>query len=208
MFPFSQDVNPVLRSHLDSQLAFFNDLSTSLAGSFQSICEANLKLSRTLLEETMGAGQRMLATKDLGEVFGAAAAGAQPASDKLRSYQQHISRLAADAQVDLARVTQQHGEQASRTAHALADEVTRVATEQSDRNTRQKDDFLKQFRDPFQQEGVQQADGDARAKPGSPGTREAAAASMQSAGEAVLRSAQSHPAQPVQQGGNKQSGNM
>jgi phasin family protein len=189
MFPFSQPVNPVLRSHLDSQLAFVNDLSTSLSASFQGICEANLKLSRTMLEETLGVGQRMLAAKNVGDVFGAAASGAQPASDKLRSYQQHVSRLTADAQVDLARVTQQHGEETSRSAHALADEVTRVATEESNRNTRQKEDFLKQFRDPFQQEG--------------------AAASMQSASEAFSPgNAQGHPTQPFQQPGNNQSGNQ
>jgi phasin family protein len=206
MFTFSQPVNPVFRAYLDSQLAFFNALSTSLSASFQSICEANLKLSRTTLEETLGAGQRMLAAKNLTDVFGAAASGAQPASDKLRSYQQDLSRVAADAQVDLARVTQQHGEETSRTAHAVADEVSRVATEQSDRNTRQKEDFLKQFRDPFQQEGAQHAKDDSRAA--SQGAYEDAAASMQSAGEALFRgNAQGHPTQPFQQPGNKQSGN-
>lgn len=202
MFSFSQPVNPVFRSYLDSQLAFFNDLSTSLSASFQSICEANLKLSRTMLEETLGAGQRMLAAKNLSDVFGAAASGAQPASDKLRSYQQHLSRVAADAQVDLARVTQQHGEETSRTAHALADEVSRVATEESERNTRLKEDFLKQFRDPFQQDGAQHANYGFR------GAREAAAASMQSAAEAFSPgNAQGHPAQPFQQPGNSQFGN-
>jgi phasin family protein len=161
-----------------------------------------------MLEETLGAGQRMLAAKNVSDVFGAAASGAQPASDKLRSYQQHISRVAADAQVDLARVTQQHGEQTSRTAHALADEVTRVATEESDRNTRQKEDFLKQFSDPFQQEGAQYANGGFRAKASSPDTREAVRASMQSAGEALFSgNAQGNPAQPFQQPGNKQSDN-
>jgi phasin family protein len=207
MFTFSQPVNPVFRSYLDSQLAFFNALSTSLSASFQSICEANLKLSRTTLEETLGAGQRMLAAKNLTDVFGAAASGAQPASDKLRAYQQHLSRVAADTQVDLARVTQQHGEETSRTAHALADEVSRVATEESDRNTRQKEDFLKQFRDPFQQEGAQHANGGFRAA-SSPAAREGAAASMQSASEAFSTgNAQGHPTQPFQQPGNKQSGN-
>jgi phasin family protein len=203
MFPFSQPVNPVFRSHLDSQLAFFNDLSTSLSSSFQSICEANLKLSRTMLEETLGAGQRMLAAKNVSDVFGAAASGAQPATDKLRSYQQHISRVAADTQVDLARVTQQHGEQTARTAHALADEVTRVATEESERNTRQKEDFLKQFRDPFQ-DGAQRAKDDFRTA--SQSAYEGAAATMQSAGEALFRgNAQGQPTQPFQQPGNKQS---
>jgi hypothetical protein len=136
-------------------------------------------------------------------VLGAATSGAQPASDKLRSYQQHLSRLTADAQVDLARVTQQHGEEASRTAHALADEVSRVATEESDRNTRRKEDFLKQFRDPFQQQGAQYANGGFRAA-SSPAAREGAAASMQAAGEALSPgNAQGYPTPPFQQPGNQ-----
>jgi phasin family protein len=208
MFPFSQPVNPVLRSYLDSQLAFFNDLSTSLSGTFQSICDANLKLSRTMLEESMGAGQRMLASKNVSDAFGAAASSAQPAADKLRAYQQHLSRLTADSQVELARVTQQHGEETSRTAHALSDEVTRAATEASEQNTRQKEDFLKQFRDPFQKEAAAQANGAFRAKASAQDAREGVAASMQSAGEALFRgNAQGHPAQPAEQPGNKQSGN-
>jgi hypothetical protein len=90
----------------------------------------------------------------------------------------------------------------------LADEVTRVATEESDRNTRQKEDFLKQFRDPFQQEGAQHANGGFRAA-SSPGAREGAAASMQSASEAFSPGkAQGHPTQPFQQPGNNQSGNQ
>ena len=204
MFAFSKPMNPALSSHLDSQFAFFNDLSQSISASFQSICAANLKLSQTMLEESLGTGQRMLATTSIGDMFGAAASSAQPASDKLRSYQQHMSRLAADAQVDLSRVTQQHGPETSRTAHALADEVTRVASEESERNLRQKEEFLKNFRDPFQQDGGEQASGDSRAKASESGAREGVEAGMQSAGEAVFRG--NVQGQPTQRPGNKQSG--
>lgn len=150
MFPFSKPVNPVLGSHLDSQFAFFNDFSRSLSGSFQSLCEANLKLSQTMFEETMRAGQRVLTTGNANDMLGAVASGAQPTADTLRAYQQHISRLTADAQVELARVTQQHGEQTSRTAHALADEVTRVAVEANERSANQNEETLKNFRDQVQ----------------------------------------------------------
>jgi phasin family protein len=210
MFSFSKPMNPALSSHLDSQVAFYNDLSKSMSGAFQSICEANLKLSQTMLEEILGTAQRILTTTNVGELFEAATSGAQPASDQLRSYQQHMSRLAADAQVDLSRVTQQHGAETSRTAQALVDEVGRVTAEESERSLRQKEEFLKNFRDPFQQDGSADAEAGLRAKAGARSAREGVAASMQSAGEAVFAGAaqSTRPAQHpgAQQPGNKQSG--
>jgi phasin family protein len=183
MFPFSQSVNPAVRSHLNSQVAFFNDLSKSLSDSFQSLCSANLKLSQTMLEETMIASQRMLTSEHGTDVLGAVTARAQPASDKLRAYQQHLSRLAADAQVELARVTQQHVPETSRTAHALTDEVARVAAEETDRNVRQQQETLKNFRDPFQQEGPHRGNGSVQAKASPQSAREGAGASMQFEGQ-------------------------
>jgi hypothetical protein len=83
------------------------------------------------------------------DAIGAAASRAQPAADKLRAYQQHISRLAADAQVDLTRVTEEHVQKTSQTARALADEVARVATEETERGMRKQEENMRQFSDPF-----------------------------------------------------------
>jgi phasin family protein len=185
MFPFPQSVNPAVQSHFNSQVAFFNDLSKSLAGSFQSVCQANLQLGQTMLEETMLAGQRMLTPGDATDALGAVTSRAQPASDKLRAYQQHLSRLAADVQVDLARVTQQHVEQTSRTAHVLADEVTRAAAEATDRNVRQQEEALKNFRDPFQQGSSPPGDGAARTTASQQAAREGTGAGVESGGQAV-----------------------
>jgi phasin family protein len=184
MFPFPQSVNPAVQSHLDSQLAFFNDLSKSLTGSFQYICQANLQLGQTMLEETMLAGQRMLTPGDATDVLGAVTSRAQPASDKLRAYQQHLTRLAADVQVDLARVTRQHVEETSRTAHVLADEVTRAATEATDRSVRQQQEALKSFRDPFQQGSPAPGNGAARSAASQQAARAGMGASMQSGDQA------------------------
>lgn len=155
MFPYSPSNNPAVRSHLDSQFAYFNDLNQALTGSFQAVCEANLRLGRTMIEETMQTGQRMLSSERAVDAIGAAAAHAQPASDKVRAYQQHLSRLAAEVQVELARVNQQHGPETARTAHALADEVTRISTEETARSMQQQEDLIKKFRDPFQPTNVQ-----------------------------------------------------
>jgi phasin family protein len=150
MYPFSNSVTPAVRTHMEAQMAFLNDMSKSLFRSFQHMCDLNIQLTQTMLEETTMATQQALTADRQTDVIGAAAARAQPATDKLRAYQQHISRVAADAQVELARVTEQHVQETTRTARALADEVARVASEETERNMRSHQENLRKFSDPFQ----------------------------------------------------------
>ncbi|MCC2970329.1 phasin family protein [Massilia sp. IC2-476] len=157
MYPFPQTVTPAVRSHMDAQTAFLNDMSKSMFRSFQQMCDLNIQLVQTLVEESTLASQQVLSADRQTEMLSAAAARAQPTSDKLRAYQHHISRLAADAQVELARVTEQHVQNTTRTARALVDEVTRSTAEETERNIRTQQEALRNAADPFARR-----DGDAR----------------------------------------------
>jgi phasin family protein len=160
MFPFSNSVTPAVRTHLDAQVSFLNDMSKSLFQSFQQLCDLNIQLTQTMLEEATQTGHQVLTADRQTDVISAAASRAQPATEKLRAYQQHISRVAADAQVQLARVTEQHVQETSRTARALADEVQRVASEETDRSMRNQQDTMRKFTDPFMQAaGYQRGNG-------------------------------------------------
>lgn len=166
MYPFSPSVTPAVRSHLDAQVSFFNDMSRSLSRSFQHMCELNMQLGQTLLEESNIAGQQMLTVDSPTEALSAAASRAQPATEKLRAYQQHVSRAVADSQVDLARVTEQHVQETSRTARDLADHVAKAAADEQEKSLRSQEQVLKNFRDPFGHQGsrsMQHAEGGAGA---------------------------------------------
>jgi phasin family protein len=161
MYPFSQSVTPAVRTHIDAQVSFINDMSKSLFRSFQQLCDLNIQLTQTMLEETTTTGHQLLTANQQSDVISAAASRAQPATEKLRAYQQHISRVAADAQVELARVAEQHVQETSRTARALADEVARVASEETERSMRSQQENLRKFTDPFQ-EAYQRGNGSAQ----------------------------------------------
>ena len=150
MYPFPQSVNPALRSHIDAQVAFFNELSQVMSRSFQQVSQLNMQLNQTLFEEVANAGQRLLTTERPTDAMSVAAAHTQPATDKLRAYHQHLSQLAASTQVDLTRVTEQHVQETSRTARALADGVARAAAEETDKSLRQQEETIRNFRDPFE----------------------------------------------------------
>ena len=177
MYPFAQSVTPAVRTHLDAQMAFINDLTKSLFRSFQQLCDLNIQLAQTMLEETTQVGQRLITADRQTELLSAAASRAQPATEKLRAYQQHISRVAADAQVELARVAEQHVQETTRTARALADEVQRVATEETERSMRTQQETMRKFSDPFKTNGSAWQGQQAR------GNGSGAGASMQSAGQ-------------------------
>ncbi|MGI4717335.1 MAG: phasin family protein [Janthinobacterium lividum] len=152
MYPYPQSVTPAVRSHIDAQTAFLNELSQTISRSLQQAFQLNMQLGQSLLEETTSTAQRMLTTERPTDALSAAASRAQPATDKLRSYQQQLSQLAASTQVDLTRVTEQHVQETSRTARALADEVTRVSVEETDKSLRQQEETMKSSREAFQRE--------------------------------------------------------
>lgn len=179
MYPFPQSVSPAVRTHMDAQTAFLNDMSKSVFRSFQQMCDLNIQLVQTMLEESTLAGQHVLSADRQTELFTAASARAQPATEKLRAYQQHISRLAADAQVELARVTEQHVQNTSRTAHALVDEVARTAAAETERNIRNQQEAMRNATDPFvRPNGDARGDGEAQR-----GQAEARPAGQQAAGQ-------------------------
>ncbi|MGJ7913928.1 phasin family protein [Massilia sp. LXY-6] len=154
MYPFPQSVNPALRSHLDAQVAFFNELSQVMSRSFQQVGQLNMQLNQTLFEEAANIGQRLLTTERPTDAMSAAAARAQPATEKLRTYHQHLSQIASATQVDLAQVTERHVQETSRTARVLADDVTRVAADETNKTMREHEETVKNFRDPFDQEAT------------------------------------------------------
>jgi phasin family protein len=153
MYPFPQSVNPAVRTHVDAQTAFLNDMSKSLFRSFQQVVDLNIQLVQTLMEETALASKQVLSADRQSELLSAATSRAQPTSEKLRAYQQHLTRLAADTQADLTRVTEQHIQTTTRTARALADEVARDASEQTERGLRAQQETVRQFSDPFARAG-------------------------------------------------------
>ncbi len=150
MYPFSQSVTPAAKTHMEAQLSFFNDMSKSLFRTIQQYSDLNIQLAQTMLEEGALTGQQMLTVHRPTELIAAAAAHAQPAAEKLRAYQQHISRIAADTHVELSKVAEEHVSETSRTARELADEVARVTSEETEKTMRTQQDAIRKFTDPFE----------------------------------------------------------
>jgi phasin family protein len=152
MYPFTQSVNPAVRSHIDAQTAILNELSQTVSRSFQQVFQLNMQLGQALLEDASSTLQQVLSADRPADALSVVASRAQPATDRLRSYQQQLSQLAATTQVDLTRASEQHVQETPRTARALASEVTRVSAEEADESLRQQEETVKNSRDASLQE--------------------------------------------------------
>ena len=150
MYPYSRSVTPAVKNHLEAQLAFFNSLSKSMFQSVQHFNDLNMQLAQGLLEESTVTSQNLLTVERAEDAFQVAAAAGQPAAEQLRKYQQQLSRLAADTQVELANVAEQHVNETSRTAKALAEEVARTAAEETQKNVRKQQEAMQRVAEPFQ----------------------------------------------------------
>jgi phasin family protein len=149
MFPYSDAVNPSASKHLQAQLSFFTDLSRSMLTSFQHIGELNVQLAHTLVEETTATAAELLSARKPAEFVSVAAAHAQPTASKFQAYQQHLSRVAADTQVALAKVAEEHVPETSRTAKALADDVARAMSEHAEKAVQVQQEAARHYTDPF-----------------------------------------------------------
>ena len=178
MYPYSRNVTPAAKSHLEAQLSFFNGISKSLFRSVQQISDLNVQLAQGLLEETTIAAQNLLTVDRPEDTLQVAAASGQPAAEQLRVYQQKLSRLAADTQVELANVAEQHVSETSRTAKALAEEVARTASEETEKNLRKQQETMQRIAEPFQ--GFQNGNGHSRDQRGAQGRE---GQSLQSGGQ-------------------------
>ncbi|APA69106.1 MULTISPECIES: phasin family protein [unclassified Janthinobacterium] len=199
MYPYSRSVTPAAKNHLEAQLAFFNGLSKSLFQSAQQFNDLNMQLAQGLLEESTITSQNLLTVERVEDVFQVAAASGQPAAEQLRKYQQQVSRLAADTQVELANVAEQHVTETSRTAKALAEEVARTASEETEKNVRKQQEAMQRIAEPFQayhqnganrdqQRGAQSRDGQSLQSASHQGSQQSAGSES---GAAQASSAQS-----------------
>ena len=202
MYPYSRSVTPAAKNHLEAQLAFFNGLSKSLFQSAQQFNDLNMQLAQGLLEESSITSQNLLTVERAEDAFQVAAASGQPAAEHLRKYQQQLSRLAADTQVELANVAEQHVNETSRTAKALAEEVARTASEETEKNVRKQQEAMQRIAEPFQsyhqnganrdqQRGAQSRDGQSLQSASHQGSQQSGSESSASGSAAQASGSQS-----------------
>jgi hypothetical protein len=150
MYTFSPSFTPALRGHIGAQLSFADDLSRSMLSSFEKLCSLNMQAIRALVEAA--STTRPQRWSDMQANLAAfPAIATKPAIEKIHAYQQNVSRLAVDAQIEMAQVMQEHSTITPRTARTLSEEVVRSASEEMERGVRRGQESLVSLAEPFSQ---------------------------------------------------------
>lgn len=123
----SLDDNPALRSHLESQVDFTNEFSQKALDTARQLSEMNLKLARQTMEGSIHASRELLGCTDPVQFVQTAMKQLQPATERIRSWQEHLLRVLAGAQADFTHAAEARLPEASRSAGAVADELVRHA---------------------------------------------------------------------------------
>jgi phasin family protein len=158
---FSQTITPAVKSHLEAQLSFMNDITKRVFDTAQRISELNLHLAQNFLEEIATTNQQLLTAKDASEFASVAAAHVQPSTEKLREYHHRLNSIIANAQVDLSKAAETHLPETSRTAAAVADELVRKASEETEKVSKRQRDIMDRINTPLHQN----VDGNAQNQP-------------------------------------------
>lgn len=149
MFLFSQPLPPSAKAHLESQFTFMSELSKQLFTSVQRINDLNISIAQSVLQDTLNSTREVASAQNPYEAISIAAGQVQPAAERLRAYQQQLTNIAANTQVDMAKTAEVHVPATSRTATALADEVARRANEEAQKATQRQKAVLDKLAAPI-----------------------------------------------------------
>lgn len=148
MFPFSQPVTPAVQDHMKSQFSFLTDMSQKMFDTAQRINELNLQVAKAVMDESIQTTQLVLTAQDPMEALSIATGQVQPTAEKVRAYQQHLTHIAAGAQVEMTRAAESRVPEATRTATAVAEEVTRRVTEETQKATERQKAMMEKVANP------------------------------------------------------------
>ena len=155
---FTNSISPALQAHLDARLNFVTELSRKMFDTALRVNELNTRLAQELLEEAASANQRILTARGGSEAMSAVASQVQPGTDKLRQYQQKLSHLMADANVEMNRTAETHLPEASRTAVAFADELVRKTAEETEKAAQRQREIIDKMHVGAQSDGASRQD--------------------------------------------------
>jgi phasin family protein len=141
---------PALKSYIESQLVFMTELSIKMCDSARKVSELNIKLTQQLIDDGIASSRQLIHTADAVEFASAAMAVHQPMAERLRHYNQQLLSLLAGTQVELTRTAESHIPAASRNAAAMADELVRKASEETERATERQRTAIERMSKPLQ----------------------------------------------------------
>src|SRR6476661_97463 len=150
MFYFNQpSISPAVKSQIDAQFAFFSDLSKKMFEGVQKMNELNVQVATTVFEESLASTKQLLSSTDRNEAVSIVAGQAQPITEKIRAYQQHVNNILAETQASAAQTLESHIPKTVRATEAVVNEVAQKASEETAKVTQRQQEAMAKLTTPI-----------------------------------------------------------
>ena len=116
--------NNVMRSGLEAQASFMNELTRHTFDTVRKVSELNINLVQQLMQDSVSVSGQMISCSDPFQVALAGAAAAQPVAEHLQQYQQQLAGVFTGPLPDPGWL-EQAMRQASHSGYAAAQEAAR-----------------------------------------------------------------------------------
>lgn len=110
-----------------ANLATLFALTNKAFEGFQKLAELNLQVAKSTIAESQDNLEKVLAGKDLRDVFAVQSGLAQPAAEKAIAYARQLYEIASSTQAEFTKVAEAHYEQHSRSVQVLVDNFVKNA---------------------------------------------------------------------------------
>lgn len=82
--------NPAMRSQLETQLNFMNELYQKTYDALRKVMELNLRATQQTIEDSIEASRQLMACSDPVQLVNTAISQVRPAAERVRDYQQQL----------------------------------------------------------------------------------------------------------------------
>ena len=122
-----------LEKHTELQLSFLADVGNKILTASEQMMQLNLQLMHAVIAQMQDGNHQLMQAQNPVEFASAVANQIHPIVEHWRSYQQCLPNVLASTQVELTKATESHVPQATRSAVAIADELTRAASKEAEK---------------------------------------------------------------------------
>ncbi len=127
MTTLSEQFSAATKANYESQVALLTQFANKTFEGVEKLVDLNLKATKSSLEESREASQKLLTAKDAQEFFSLSSAQAQPTVEKGLAYGRHLAGIFSSTQAELTKTAEAQFAEVNRKIVSLFDEAAKNA---------------------------------------------------------------------------------
>lgn len=127
MTTLNDQFSAATKANFEAQIALFSQFASKAFEGVEKLVDLNLKATKSSLEESHEAVQKLLTAKDAQEFFSLSSAQAQPSVEKGLAYGRHIAGIVSSTQAELTKTAETQLAEVNRKVISMIDEAAKNA---------------------------------------------------------------------------------